>query len=187
MSLAISIGLPTLTFVVGKVGGKFLDNLMDKFINRSRLSFYDASIVYCYSHYDRNGSHLKEGGNKMIYQVRCTATIHNSSKSPGILRDIKVIANVNGNIIPLKLWDDDLGHWTADYTVPPQHLKKMSWNAIVPGLGLRNSTDAMIHLEGPTDLITFKISYLNGRGKRQSVRANIAEVRMLNPELIVNN
>lgn len=189
MSLLLPVGISSVvSFVAGKVGGKFLDNLLDKAMNRNRIAFYDASVVYCYSHYDDQGNHVKEGrGTKMIYQVRCGVVLHNASKFPAILRDIKVIAIVNGERIQMNLWDEELEKWNDIYTIPPQHLQRLSWNAVVPGLGLRNSMDGMIRVKGEGEPITFEISYLNSRVNRRSIHATVSQVRMLDPDRLVNN
>jgi|GEM_PF-6338386 len=189
MSIVLPLSIASaVSFAAGKVSSKVLDNLVDKVMTRNKIAFYDASIVYCYSHYDEAGNHVREGrGEKMIYQVRCSVVLHNASKFPAILRDIHVVAIVNGERIPMKLWDEELDHWKDIYTVPPQHLQRLSWNAILPGLGFRQPTDGMIRLDGEAPPITFEIDFLTSRAKRRSIQTTIKGVRMLNPNLLLNN
>ncbi|TDW97063.1 hypothetical protein [Dinghuibacter silviterrae] len=177
--------LLSLTPVENAIANKATGWLWDKIKGRKKLLFHDARCSYSYSHYDGRGSHLREGGQIKIYEVHCQATIQNDDPVARSMRNLRIVANINGEIYNLNLHDSGQNAWKSSYNIPATHTDEFRWRAYTQGHGIVMHHPGMIPLMPGANQLSFCICYLDERSHEQQIDLPAPQALKMDPRFIV--
>ena len=167
------------------IGSKYFDRLVDRLDHR-KLVFTKTKAVVLYSHYiGRN--HVREGGQKKIFEARLSLAVFNPDKISRILRDITLCVTVDDCFHPFHLYDPKTQSWEVNYTLAPHHITGFSWDAAPEGHGLsfKWGAEGIIPIED-LDSITLSIKYMDEHGCHRQIAIDSVKIQRLPKEQIVD-
>ena len=158
-----------LLITAGKtIGGKYLENRLENLF-RSNLVFTKVMGVYHYSHYVGQ-NHVREGGEKKIYQVSLSLSVFNPSKTDRVIRELTLYSTIEGKAYPFHLFDLEKDDWQENYRVDRVSVSSFRWQAAPEGHGIT------IWLGAPgiipftdDDTISLHLTYRNEKGRIQQI------------------
>jgi hypothetical protein len=169
LKLFVMVIITDLLLWAGKtLAGKFLDRSLDRF-KPGKLVFTKVTGIYRYSHY--NGcNHVREGGEKRIYQAGISLSVFNPSRSGRIIRELTLYCVVDGMAHPFQLYDTTTQKRKENYQLPALSVSEFSWQAAPVGHGIS------IWLGAPgiipftdCDEIGLYLTYLDERGRHRRI------------------